>query len=177
MTKPDPMCQEEVVLNYFRDNFTTNPKKLKALARRIAPTCAPFIQNGLITSIILAEDPVKYLRKAIQQFEEMAGVIKQLLASGAHGMIIVKDDIYPIEVKTLTKWLDEGDPWDPEQEMLLQHDFCNAWMKEHNKGYFHGKVVLFKAFGFSGIPREIELRCVKDTKNLKRYPGTNYYTE
>lgn len=176
MTTQDPLNEEKKILDYFRENFTTNPKKLKQMARRIAPQCAPFIQNGLITSIVLAKDPVKYLKKAFQQLDEMKDVIESLIASGAHGMIIIKDTIYPIEVKTVKNWLKEGDRWDPEQELLMQHDFCNKWMEEHNKGYFHGKVVLFKQFGFSGIPREIEMRCVKDTTGLQRYPGTNYYT-
>lgn len=68
----------------------------------------------------------------------------------------------------------EGKQWDPEQEMIIQHEAADNWMKDHNKGYFLGKVVLFPMFGFSGEPRIIEMKC-GDTDGLVKYPGTNYY--
>lgn len=181
--KPSPMQQETQMFDYLRANFTTNPKKLKKLARRLAedPATPGFISNGLLTSIVLHKEPVKFLRRMFRQIEEWPALIEGLISDGNHGMIIIErgdnEVIYPCKIDTRANWLRVNDKWNPEDERLIQLDLAQGWMKEHNKGYIHCKVVLFQPFGFSGIPREIEQRCVKDTSQLTRFENTNYFVK
>ncbi|MNY19254.1 hypothetical protein D3C86_1526790 [compost metagenome] len=85
-------------------------------------------------------------------------------------------DIFPVKLDTRANWLEESKRWDPEQEMVIQHEVVHSWMRDHDKGYFYGKVVLFPTFGFSGEPRIIEMAC-GDTTGMVKYPGTNFYVK
>lgn len=178
------MYREGEVLKVFEEFIKkqpkgkkVNPKKVRALATKITPLCAPHIINGLIHSVLTVRDPVKYLEGCFNDVGEYATIIKSFIESGHQGMIQVDRDCYPVKLVCPEKWLTEGDPWHPDDEQLIGADACNAWMKEYDRGYFFGRVVLFSDFGFSGIPREFEMRCTTNTKNLKRYPGTRYYTK
>lgn len=153
-----------------------NPKKLKAFATRIAPLCAPHILNGLIRNVLTIRDPEAYLLKCFGDIHQYAEIIKDFTKAGNHGMIQIQRQCYPVKLICPDVWLTDGNPWHPEDERLIGADACNKWMKDNDKGYFHGLVVLFSEFGFSGIPREFEMRCTKNVSGLNRYPGTRYYT-
>lgn len=152
-----------------------NPKKVRNFANKIAPQCKPHIVNGLIRNVLKIKDPVAYLESCFQQIDEYATIIRDMVESGHHGMIQVGNNCYPIKLKAPASWLDPKDPWHPEDERLIGADACSTWMKDNNKGYFHGRAVLFTHYGFSGIPREFEMQCAKDTSKMERYPGTRYF--
>lgn len=152
-----------------------NPKKVQAFARRIAPLCAPHIVNGLIRGVLSTKDPVGYLRGCFREINEYAVIIRDFVESGHHGMLQIGKNCYPVKLKCPVSWLSEDAPWHPEDERLIGADACNAWMRDNDVGYFHGRVVLFSDFGFTGIPREFELRCSPNTQGMERYPGTRYF--
>lgn len=156
-----PLMEENEVLRYFQDHFTTNPKKLKKLACRLHPKVSPFIRRGIIYNILQATDPVAYLRKCFVDMEAYTVIIKDLIEDGNHGMIIIGDEIHGIEIETTirTDWLKTGATrWEAEQEIEIQHAVVKAFVTKNQIAHFHGKVVLFPAFGFSGMPREIEAK-------------------
>lgn len=179
--RKDALLTEHEVFEQLKGNLS-NPKKLIKAVHRLIPSAPQYIQDGMLAQLLVAKDPIKFLKESIQKLEDFKWIIKDLIESGNHGMIIVKEStnsdketIYPIKLDTRENWLKENQFWDCEQEMLIQHELAEGWMREHDRPYFFGKVVLFKEFGFTGIPRVIEMKCSKDTKNLKRYPGTNYF--
>ena len=156
-----PLMEENEVLRYFQTHFTTNPKKLKKLALRLHPKVSAFIRRGIIYNILQASDPVAYLRKCFVDMDEYTVIIKDLIEDGHHGMIIMNDVIYPITVETTIKtdWVKNGATrWEPDQEIEIQHDVVKKFVMANKIAHFHGKVVLFPAFGFSGMPREIEAK-------------------
>lgn len=152
-----------------------NPKKVKAFATRIAPVCAPHIVNGLIRGVLASKDPVGYVRGCLREVGDYAVVIRDFVEAGQHGMVQVGRSCYPIQLQCPKAWLSDG-PWHPEDEQMILADACNSWMRDHDVGYFHGRAVLFTEFGFSGIPREFEMRCTKSVQGLYKVPGTRYYT-
>lgn len=155
-----PFMQENEVLTYFQDNFTTNRKKLIKMATALHPKVSPFIRRGLIFSILNAPDPVKYLLSAFADMDQYNIVIKDLIEAGNHGMIITKANvIYPVNIKAWPHWLVEDKKWNLDEEIEIQHQLIKNFIVEQQVPYFHGKIVLFPKFGFSGMPREIEARA------------------
>lgn len=168
---------ESYILGLFEEQNFTNPKKLKKFATRLYKEAQTEVQQWLIMDILTAADPIKYLNDAIAKIRDCAVIIEQFIEDGCHGMIMMGNNVYPVKLETVQKWLIEQKPWDPEQEMLIQHDAANSWMREHDKGRFSGKVVLFPQFGFSGIPRDITMACTEDVEGLVKYEGTDYYID
>lgn len=169
--------QESSILEDFEAIRNPNDKKVKKLAAKLYNEVECDVQKRLCRDLFRADQPLKYLRSCISKIRDCSILIEQFVEDGCHGMIFTgKDgcDVYPVRLDTRENWLTEGKQWDPEQEMIIQHEAADNWMKDHNKGYFLGKVVLFPMFGFSGEPRIIEMKC-GDTDGLVKYPGTNYY--
>lgn len=179
VTEFDTLHHESAILDLFEAIKNPNAKKVKKFAARMYNECQLEIQKRLCRDIYRADDPVKYMRSCISKIRDCAILTEQFIEDGCHGMIFTGPngiDVYPVKLNTRESWLTEGKRWDEEQEMILHHDACNAWMKEHDKGYFYGKVVLFPKFGFSGEPRIVEMAC-GDTEGMVKYPGTNYYVK
>lgn len=175
----DTLEQESAILDLFEQIKNPNPKKIKKLATRLYGECTLEVQKRLCRDIYRADDPVKYMRSCIAKIRDCAVLIEQFIEDGCHGMIFTGRDgteVWPVKLNTQQTWLNEGKAWDPEQEMLIQHEAVDAYMRENNKGYFLGKVVLFPKFGFSGEPRIIEVSC-GDTTGMVKYPGTNFYVK
>jgi hypothetical protein len=173
----DNLKEESAILDIFEGIKNPNPKKVKKLASRLYGEVTSDIQKRLCRDIFRADDPVKYMWSCINKIRDCAILVEQFIEDGNHGMLFTGKDgleVYPVKLDTRDNWLTEGTKWDPEQEMIIQHDACNNWMQEHDKGSFYGKVVLFPQFGFSGEPRIIEMAC-GDTEGMTKYPGTNYY--
>jgi predicted transcriptional regulator len=178
MSEYDTLEQESAILARFEALKNPNAKKVKKLAAKLHDEVTFDIQKRLCRDIYRAHDPLVYMRSCIEKIRDCSILIEQFIEDGAHGMIFTGKNgstVYPVKLNTPGHWLKEDERWDPEQEMLIQHDAANAWMKEHDRGYFFGKVVLFPKFGFSGEPRVIEMECSSDTEGMKRYPGTNYF--
>lgn len=169
----DPLIAEAEILKYFKDNFTTNPKKLIRLARQVEANCTDYVKNGLIYSILTAKNPVAYLQKCFKDIEAMVEIARDLTAQGFHGMIFMNDVVYPLRLDTRENWL--KDKWSEEDELEILHRLAAEWMRSNNKSSFHGKVVLWPLFGFSGIPTDIRMRNTTDITGMKRMPGTNFY--
>jgi hypothetical protein len=148
-----PLMGEREVIQYLKDHFTTNPKKLKNIAKRIIPLSKDYTVRGIIRSLIEHRDPVGYIKKCFVQIEEYNVLIMQFIEQGYHGMIMIQDTVYPVSLDTQEHWL--KDRWTMDDEIDIQHRLIDNFMVEHNRTWFHGKIVLFYHFGFSGIPREI----------------------
>ncbi|MNO21499.1 hypothetical protein D3C76_112730 [compost metagenome] len=173
----DTLNQESAILDQFEAIKNPNAKKVKKFAARMYNECTLEIQKRLCRDIFRADDPVKYMRSCIDKIRDCAILVEQFIEDGCHGMIFTGKngtDVYPVQLNTRESWLNEGKRWDEEQEMIIQHEAVNNWMKDHDKGYFYGKVVLFPKFGFSGEPRIVEMAC-GDTEGMVKYPGTNFY--
>lgn len=176
----DSFAQESAILKVFKDANLKNPKKVRSMATRLLKETTLPIQRQLLMDLIVAGNPLKYLHYCIDHVEQCAVIIKQFIDDGCHGMIMTGHKcrtIYPVKLDTRENWLKADDLWNEEDELLIQHNAAEMWMKEYDKGYFLGKVVLFPHFGFSGIPRVIEMQCSTDTEGMKRYPGTNYFVK
>lgn len=176
----DSFAQESTILKVFKDANLKNPKKVRSMATRLLKETTLPIQRQLLMDLIAAGNPLEYLRYCIDHVEQCAVIIKQFIDDGCHGMIMTGHKcrtIYPVKLDTRENWLKADDLWNEEDELLIQHEAANNFMKEYNKGYFLGKVVLFPHFGFSGIPRVIEMQCTHDTEGLVRYPGTNFFVK
>lgn len=175
----DTLEQESAVLAMFQAIKNPNAKKVKKLASRLSLELPLDIQKRLCRDIYRAYDPVKYMNSCIDKIHDCAILVKQFIEEGNHGMIFTGKngtDIFPVKLDTRANWLEEGKRWDPEQEMIIAHETASNWMRDHDKGYFFGKVVLFPTFGFSGEPRIIEMTC-GDTEGMVKYPGTNFYVK
>lgn len=147
--------QENQVLRYFQDNWTTNPKKLVKMAKRIAPGIPDFIQRSIIYNVCTAKFPVKFLEEAFREMHDLPIIMKQLMDDGNHGMIMDGSKLYGIEIKANPKWLRENDKWNPDDEDEIMNTVIENWMEEQKIKAFIGKILLFRDFGFSGIPRKV----------------------
>lgn len=150
-----PLDQENQVLRYFQDNWTTNPKKLVKMAKRIAPAIPEFIQRSIIYNVCTARFPVKWLEEAFREMNDLPILMQQLREDGNHGMIMDDNKIYGIEIKANPKWLRENDKWNPDDEDEIINSVVENWMEEQKIKAFIGKVLLFVECGFSGIPRKV----------------------
>lgn len=174
-----PLEQESSILKLFEEIKNPNDKKVKKLAIKLYSEVTSEVQKILCSNIYSANKPLEYATTCIAKIRDCALLVEQFIEDGCNGMIMTGKDlctVYPVKLKTVESWLSEGKQWDPEQEDIIAHDAASAWMKEHNKGYFLGKVVLFPEFGFSGEPKIIEMKC-GDVTGLVKYPGTDYYVE
>lgn len=176
----DSFAQESTILKVFKDANLKNPKKVRAMATRLLKETTLPIQRQLLMDLIAAGNPLKYLHYCIDHVEQCAVIIQQFIDDGCHGMIMTGHKcrtIYPVKLDTRENWLKADDRWNEEDEQLIRIKSAEEWMKEYDKGYFLGKVVLFPQFGFSGVPGVIEMQCTTETDGLSRYPGTNYFAK
>lgn len=168
----DPVEHEREYLRELKENFTSNPKKLKKIAIKISERYDQYIRDGLVVSIAASADPVRYVIKCIDEIEIYAGAVDEFIESGKHGMLIHKNTIYPLELKLPKSWL--NDAWSPDDEKKIRYDAVAAWMDEMQISEFHGKAVLFKKFGFSGIPRVVHIRSTEKTADMVRFEDTKF---
>lgn len=169
--------QESAILKVFKEfEFKKNPKKVKKLALKVwQDPESTDIQKTLALQIAQAKNSTQAADALVKRVEDCAMIIESFIAAGCHGMIMHDEVVYPVHIKANPKWLSPDDPWDIEDEQLIRCEAANQWMREHNYGYFAGRVTLFPQFGFSGIPEMIILKCTENTESLHRYPGTNFY--
>jgi hypothetical protein len=153
-----PRQQEDAVLEFFKANFTTNPKKVKRMALKMWGSQPAFIQKGMLENILAAHDPVKMLLEFFSLMDEWKSVIPDLLAAGYHGLILNGATIHGFNLKTQVNWLKEEDRWCLEQEADIQNQVIKTWMEERGLKRFHGKILMFDEFGFSGVAREVQIR-------------------
>ncbi len=171
----EPLMREVEILELFKDQGIDNPKKVRKYALRLLSERTDEIETTLLKDILRADNPSKYVKDCLNRVGDCAILIEQFIEDGYHGMILKGNDVWPVKLKAPDHWLDGKERWAPDQEALLQTNAAEGWMKEHNRGYFHAKVVLFAHYGFSGVPNVLELKCTQDVEGLKRIPGTNYF--
>lgn len=135
----------------------TNAKKIKKLATRLLSEADNEIAKMVCMDIIKAKDPCEKLKRSISLINDASVLVEEFIEQGAHGMIIIGSDTYTVEVKTMSKWLDQKDKWTEEDEVDIQYKAAEDWLRAYNQKKFLGKVVLFSQFGFSGVPRLIEV--------------------
>lgn len=157
-----PLDQENQVLRYFKDNWTTNPKKLVKMAKRIEPAIPDFIRRSIIHNICVARNPAKWLEEAFREMNDLPILMQELMDDGNHGMIMDDSKIYGIEIKANPKWLRENDKWNPDDEDEIINSVVEGWMEDRKIKAFIGKVLLFREFGFSGIPRKVRQEFTKE---------------
>lgn len=157
-----PLDQENQVLRYFKDNWTTNPKKLVKMAKRIAPGIPDFIQRSIIHNVCVARYPAKWLEEAFREMHDLPIIFGQLMDDGNHGVIMDGSKLYGIEIKANPKWLRENDKWSADDEDEIMNTVVENWMEEQKIKAFIGKILLFREFGFSGIPRKVNQEFTKE---------------
>jgi hypothetical protein len=157
--------QELHVLGWFKDNFTTNPKKLKKMSARVRPLLPEFIQKSLCDALDRSTDPVKLLQMAFKDLAAYPGIMADLIALGNHGMIIEGQNIYGFNLDTNEKWLNpnKDGKWSPEDESEIIDKVLLRWMAKERRRTFNGRLTLFPEFGFSGIPFHAPYRFGDDT--------------
>lgn len=153
----DALSLESEILSHFEG--VTNPKKIKKIATKLYGQVTSEIQKKLCMDLIQAKDPVAKLTRCVGLITDAAFIIEQFVEEGNHGMILIKDEVYPVKIKTVDRWLTSKDRWTEEDEIDIQYKAAEDWLKTNNKTQFLGKVVLYPHFGFSGVPRLIELKA------------------
>lgn len=134
-----------------------HPKKIVKLAKRLHGQTKSAIQKKLYFNLSYAKDPVQRLDDYRRTVIDATDIIAQFLAEGNHGMIIESGLVYPVNLKTMKSWLEDGKEWDPSDEEEIQFKCAENWLVTHGKTHFLGKVVLFPEFGFTGVPRLVEI--------------------
>lgn len=147
--------QEAEFLRFLKDNFTTNPKKLKKLALREGALRSKEIQQGIVFNISRSADPVGYVRECFKQAFDYPIIIEQFINNGDHGMVVVDGAVYPVRIETQSNWLQQNDRWSLDDELDIQHNLVEQWMIANKVSNFKGKILLFPFFGFSGLFRRI----------------------
>lgn len=150
-----PLQEEANFLKFLKDNFTTNAKNLQKLAAKEGMKHSDTIKQGIVHSILRSRDPVGYVRECFKQAYDYPIIIEQLIADGDHGMIVVDGVVYGVTINAQSNWLKEGDRWNIDEEIDIQHELVEGWMKANKCTVFKGKIALFPFFGFSGLFRRI----------------------
>lgn len=159
-----PIQEEAAFLKLLKENWTTNPKKLKKLAIRESAKQPAVIVEGIIASILRSPNPVGYVKECFRQAEVYPQIIAQFIADGYHGMMVVANVVHPVKLETRVNWLNVKDPWTEEQEIDIQHQVVDNWMAENGLNRYYGKIALFPVFGFSGYFRRIRRDRFNDGK-------------
>lgn len=163
--------QECVILQWFKDNFNTNPVKLRKIALRIRPKLPDYIQTSLCDEILMSADPVKWMQGNFAAIDGLRASIDSFIADGHHGAVYDKGDMYGIKLSTKNKnWLTEKDGiWDIEFEEAIAGEALKEWMIENNRKHHKDRVLLFQCFGFSGVATVIEYTLTAaEAKEAKR---------
>lgn len=151
-----PLEQEGVVLKFFKDNFTPKIKNLKKMAFALHhnPDVPIHAKRGIVNSVLVAKDPAKFLKEAFKEINDIPVIMQGLRDDGNHGMIMLDSDIYgfEIQVRPGCTWLREDDTWNPDDEREIIDASVEAFMEKHLLKRLDGKILLFKEFGFSGMP-------------------------
>lgn len=151
-----PLEEEANFLKFLKANFTTNAKKLRKLAAAEGLNHSVTIQQGIVNSIMRSRDPVGYVQECFDQARDYPFIIDGLIKDGSHGMIVVDGVVHGVTVNARwSSWLAGNDRWNMDQEIDIQHDLVEAWMKANKVRVFKGKIALFPFFGFSGLFRRI----------------------
>lgn len=155
----DPFAEEAVIHQYFKDNWTDNPKKLKKMAARLAldENVPLHLVTGILLSVARTSNPVGYLKECFKQHTDYSILIPQFMEEGHHGIIWKDKELFPISVHTNRKWMRKDDKWNPSQEVEIMEAAVKEWMIAYGKKKFDGKVMLFAEFGFTGKFRAIKL--------------------
>lgn len=150
---------ESQILEHFKD-LPNNPKKIKKLAMKLHNESNSDLQRMLCMDIINAPKPKAYIDFCVRRIEEFAMIMEEEIAKGNHGVLFVGkkgDIVYPIRLNTVERWLHEKEQWTAEDEFEIQKDSVKIFMESMGSKHLLAKVVLFPQFGFSGIPRMIEM--------------------
>jgi len=160
-----PFEQELHVLAWFRENFTTNPKKLKKMNIYICPLLPLFLQENLCLKLGATRDPVGFLKQAFQDLDAYPVIMQGLIDDGNHGMIMEGAKIYGVVVDTREKWLDpvKDGRWTEEDEDEIMDKVLLTWMAKERRQRFQGRLVLFTQFGFSGTPQAVDHKFSEQT--------------
>ena len=151
-----PLDQEIHILTFFKDNMPIlNAKKIKKLALKLNPQLPFFIQKSLIENLLFSANPVRFLERCFAEMFDYPKIIANFIAEGNHGMIMYKNELHGFDLKTNPKWLTPKDgPWTKENEVEIMEEAIDAWMEKMRLRRFVGRVLLFRDFGFTGIPIE-----------------------
>lgn len=162
-TSLSPLDQETQVLTWFQNSGVVNPKKLVKMAEKVKHLVPDFICRSIIDNVLNARYPAKFLAEAYREMSDYPFIIAGLIADGNHGMLMHKDNIYGMVVNARwDSWLKEENRWNGTDEVDLQDEMVNSWMEENLIRSFHGRIVLFKEFGFSGMARQITQTMTKE---------------
>jgi hypothetical protein len=153
----DPFADEAVILQYYKDNWPKNLKKLKSMAVQLSkePGQKRYLVEGILNSIQRSSRPDEYLRECFKQHDDYSVLIPEFIAEGHHGILFVNRVLYPVTVVANKKWLRKSDKWDFQQELEIMESLAKEWMKENGKVRLDGKMLLFPVFGFSGLYRKL----------------------
>lgn len=154
----DALQMENEILNLFVGMVNPKPKKIVNLAKKLMFERTHSIEQRLLKDIIYHTDPLGFVQRCLALLDDLTNMIPGMVADGYHGVIIIKDEVFPTKVNAPQSWLVRGQYWDPEQEYEIQKQVVGEYLETYDKNYALCKVVLFSDFGFSGIPRIIEGR-------------------
>lgn len=174
--KDDPLYEEAIVLIDLKNRNITSPLKLKKFLRNYAKVYSgDELRNGIATKIFLAANPVKFLDMCYTQIHDYLLLVNKFVGEGAHGIISMQGNVSPINLTVVPNWLKT--PWHYDDEMEIKRNAVAKWMNDNQKSYFHGKVIMFKKYGFSGHPDVLRMRNTKTTGHLTKVPGSKnmYY--
>lgn len=146
-----PIEQENQVIDYFRDNWVDNDKKIIKMVKHIYSSVPRFIQKSFLDVILKVADPKKMLVFYFAEKDRWSEIIKQMVAEGNHGVIYDDHNVYGFVVETRENWLKEGDKWHKDDEREIIKRSYYKWAREKNLTWFKGKVMMFHHFGFSGM--------------------------
>lgn len=155
-----PFQQELHVLNWFRDNFTTNPKKLKKMNIYICPLLPKFIQESFCIALAGTRDPAKFLQRTFKDLDAYPKIMADLIADGNHGMIMDGSKVYGFELDTRENWLnpEKDGKWTLDDENEIVDKALISWMAKSRVRELECRIVLFPEFGFSGTPFNASFR-------------------
>jgi hypothetical protein len=179
ISRKGSLGQEADILTHFVDVDKMNPKKVGKLALRLLRELPDLtnIQKKMLNDVWMAKNPKETILRFTTVIHDCAIVMQDLVESGHHGMIMLPDDvIYPIKLDTRPNWLRPEDPWDEQDEINIQHEIAREYMVENQIKSFYSKIVLFPHFGFSGVPRIINIKYVPLTEDhVKAEAGQDIY--
>lgn len=146
-----PIEQENQVIDYFRDNWVDNDKKIIKMVKHVYNSVPRFIQKSFLDVILKVADPKKMLVFYFTEKERWTEIINQMVAEGNHGVIYDDHNVYGFVVETRENWLKEGDKWHKDDEREIIKRSYYKWAREKGLTHFKGKVMMFHHFGFSGM--------------------------
>lgn len=153
-------------------NYHLDYKKLRKVIHKLIKRVDPHIGNGFLKFLLETKTPHRYIDQALDERDQLPGIMQSLIDDGHMGMVRHGDNIIPVQLSFDTN---EDHVWAVENEDLAAVGVAHQLMNDLNRDRLQCTVFLFRGYGFSCKPKEFDIARTSHNNPYKpKYQNTQY---